>query len=106
MPEPFRDEATAALERIANLEAENEELRRRIELARGKDDKALLERQLAATLTKAIDGKHRVAELEESVREQTEVQAAEARAALWVARVVLAAFFAGILVGGMLGAFW
>ena len=103
--DPFRDEATAAEERAEALAAENEELRARLaELAGGDvatlaDERATLERDLAAAENDVLLERMQLKEIEERRREVP-----TPRFSMWMVRFAIAAFIAGITVGTWIGA--
>ncbi|HEY2366932.1 MAG TPA: hypothetical protein VGH87_11125 [Polyangiaceae bacterium] len=103
--DPFRDEATAASERVAALEGENEELRARLarledgDVGKLADEAATLERELAEAENAALLERMQLKELAETAHERP-----SPRFSWWMAQFAIAAFIAGITIGTWIGA--
>ncbi|HEY2367124.1 MAG TPA: hypothetical protein VGH87_12100, partial [Polyangiaceae bacterium] len=79
MTDPFRDELTAALTRAGELEAENEELRARLEVAQSAQKTSAEEARTAVTSSQGVASNMR--RENEELRDKLAKSAAEVREA-------------------------
>jgi hypothetical protein len=105
VPDPFRDEEAATLERQAALEAENEELRTRFvaivngELGKLVDEGTSLEQRISQLENDALQDRVQIKLLEERTQ-----KALSPTLAGWTVGVTIVAFLVGAVIGTFIGA--